>query len=126
MVTFSDAALDKTFAALAHPTRRAILTRLATDGSASVTELAEPFDVSLMAISKHLKVMEEAGLILRERDGRVNRCTFDPDSIRTAGHWIEMHRRFWTEQLDSLAAYLEGTSPGGGGERSTNEKGETR
>lgn len=129
MVTFSDSALDRTFAALAHPTRRAILTRLATDGSASVTELAEPFAVSLMAISKHLKVMQEAGLIRREKDGRVHRCSFDPGSIDTASRWIEMHRRFWTEQLDSLAAYLEGPGRGGGGEKSpteTHETGETR
>lgn len=126
MVTFSEDALDKTFAALAHPTRRAILTRLASDGSASVTELAEPFDVSLMAVSKHLKVMEGAGLIRREKDGRVRRCSFDPGSIATASRWIEMHRRFWTEQLDSLAAYLEGPGRGGGGEKSPNEKGEPR
>lgn len=126
MVTFADDALDRTFAALAHPTRRAILTRLATSGSASVTELAEPFEVSLMAISKHLKVMEEAGLIRREKDGRVHRCSFDPSSIDTASRWIEMHRRFWTEQLDSLAAYLEGSSTGGGGEKSSNERGDTR
>ncbi|MDA0329181.1 MAG: metalloregulator ArsR/SmtB family transcription factor [Gemmatimonadetes bacterium] len=108
MVTFSDTLLDRTFAALAHPTRRAILTRLATDGSASVSDLAEPFDVSLMAVSKHVKVMERAGLIRREKDGRVHRCSFDPDSIEAASDWIDMHRKFWTEQLDSLAAYLEG------------------
>jgi DNA-binding transcriptional ArsR family regulator len=124
MVTFSDdGTLDRTFAALAHPTRRAILSRLASDGSASVSELAEPFDVSLMAISKHLKVMEEAGLIRREKDGRVQRCSFEPDALATASRWIEMHRTFWTEQLDSLAAYLEG-SGGGGGERSNHEEGE--
>jgi len=126
MVTFSDATLDRTFFALAHPTRRAILTRLATDGSASVTELAEPFEVSLMAISKHLKVMEEAGLIRREKDGRVQRCSFDPGSMDTASRWIEMHREFWTEQLDSLASYLEESRRGGGGEKSSNERGESR
>ena len=107
MVAFSDEKLDRTFAALAHPTRRAILTRLATAGSASVSDLAEPFDVSLMAISKHLKVMGEAGLIRREKDGRVRRCTFDPGSIDDASDWIETHRRYWTQQLDSLAAFLE-------------------
>jgi DNA-binding transcriptional ArsR family regulator len=112
VVTFSDDVLDRTFAALAHPTRRAILTRLASRGSASVSELAEPFEVSLMAISKHLKVLESAGLIRRERDGRVHRSSFDPGSIDAAGQWIEMHRRFWTEQLDSLTAYLERSRSG--------------
>lgn len=107
MVTFSEELLDKTFSALAHPIRRAILTRLARDGSASVSDLAEPFDVSLMAVSKHLKVMDEAGLIRREKDGRVHRCSFDPEAMDVAKEWIERHRRFWTRQLDSLATYLE-------------------
>ncbi len=74
MVTFSDDTLDRTFSALAHPIRRTILTRLARGESASVSQLAQPFDVSLMAISKHWKVMEAAGLIRRENDGRVHRC----------------------------------------------------
>jgi len=107
VVAFSDGKLDRTFAALAHPIRRAILTRLASEGSASVSDLAEPFDVSLMAVSKHLKVMGEAGLIRRERDGRVRRCFFDPDSIDIVSDWIEAHRKFWTQQLDSLAAFVE-------------------
>ena len=124
MVAFSDEKLDLTFAALAHPTRRAILTRLATEGSASVSDLAEPFDVSLMAISKHLKVMGEAGLIRREKDGRVRRCSFDPSSIEIASDWIEAHRKYWTQQLDSLAAFLEGPRTGRGGERLPNEGGE--
>jgi DNA-binding transcriptional ArsR family regulator len=126
MVTLSDATLDRTFAALAHPTRRQILTRLATDGSASVGELAEPFDVSLMAISKHLKVMEGAGLIRREKDGRVHRCSFDPSSITAANRWIEWHRRYWTGQMDSLAAYLEGSSVGAPGTGEAMRKGEPR
>ena len=131
MVALPDEQLDRTFGALAHPIRRAILTRLARDGSASVSELAEPFDVSLMAVSKHLKVMEGAGLIRRERDGRVHRCSFDPDAIAEASDWIEKHRRFWTQQLDSLAAYLEESGPnrgsagrGGGGGRLPNEQGD--
>jgi DNA-binding transcriptional ArsR family regulator len=99
--------LDRTFAALAHPTRRAILSQLAQQGSASVTELAAPFDVSLMAISKHLKVLTEAELVRREKDGRVQRCSFDPEPIAAASDWIETHRRFWNQQLDALAAYLE-------------------
>ena len=135
MVTFSDDMLDRTFGALAHPIRRAILTRLAREGSASVSDLAEPFDVSLMAISKHLKVMESAGLIRREKDGRVHRCSYDPASMDEAVGWIEMHRRFWTQQLDSLAAYLEGPGApraektgrggsGGGGGRLPTTRGE--
>lgn len=121
MVTFSDDALDRTFAALAHPIRRAMLSRLARGEIASVTELAEPFDVSLMAISKHLRVMEDAGLIRREKDGRVQRCSFEADAITAAKDWIEVHRRYWTRQLDSLARYLEG---GGGGERRPDSEGE--
>jgi DNA-binding transcriptional ArsR family regulator len=101
--------LDRTFAALAHPTRRALLTRLAREGSASVSDLAEPFDVSLMAVSKHLKVLEEAGLIRKEQDGRVHRCSFDPAAIDVANDWIERHRAYWNQQLDSLTTYLEGT-----------------
>lgn len=107
MVAFSDDTLDRTFSALAHPIRRAILTRLARGESASVGDLAQPFDVTLMAISKHLKVMEEAGLIRRKKDGRVQRCSYDPSSIGIASDWIETHRRYWEQQLDSLAAYLE-------------------
>ena len=107
MVAVSDEMLDRTFAALAHPTRRAILSRLATEGSASVSDLAAPFDVSLMAISKHLKVMDEAGLIRREKDGRVHWCSFDPGAIGAASAWIEKHRRFWTGQLDAVAGYVE-------------------
>ena len=107
MVTFADDRLDKAFAALAHPIRRAILSRLTRGESASVGELAEPFDVSLMAVSKHLKVLDEAGLIRREKDGRVHRCSFDPEALEDARDWIETHRAFWTQQLDSLADYLE-------------------
>jgi DNA-binding transcriptional ArsR family regulator len=116
----TDERLDRTFAALAHPTRRAILTRLAREGSASVSDLAEPFDVSLMAVSKHLKVMDEAGLIRREKDGRVHRCSYDPRAMDAARDWIERHRRFWSQQLDSLTAYL--AAPGGDGGRLPNEE----
>lgn len=103
-------ALDRTFRALAHPLRRAMLTRLARDGSASISELAEPFEVSLMAISKHVKVMEGAGLVRRERDGRIQRCTFDPTPMESARGWIDRHRDFWDAQLDAVTRYLE--SPG--------------
>lgn len=111
MIASSSDTLDQTFGALAHPIRRAILTRLATEGSASVTDLAEPFDVSLMAVSKHLKVLAEAGLVSRERDGRVHRCSFEPEPFDVAGQWIEEHRQYWEQQLDSLAAYLKGETP---------------
>jgi len=107
VVALSEDALDRTFAALAHPTRRAILARLAREGEASVSDLAEPFDVSLMAVSKHLKVMADAGLIRREREGRVQRCSYDPRQLDAARAWIELHRRYWEQQLDALAAYLE-------------------
>ena len=107
MVTFVPDALDRTFAALAHPIRRSILTRLAQEGPASVGELAEPFEVSLMAISKHLKVMEGAGLVMRRKDGRVHRIRMDPQPMQKASEWIEEHRVFWEEQLDGLARYLE-------------------
>ena len=109
MVTFSDDILDKTFGALAHPIRRAILTRLAQGEVASVSELAEPFDVSLMAISKHLRVLTDAGLVRRQKDGRVQSCRYDPATMAVASDWIEVHRRYWSQQLDSLARYVEGT-----------------
>ena len=80
----------------------------------------------LMAVSKHLKVMGKAGLIRREKDGRVRRCSFDPGSIKGAGDWIEAHRRFWTQQLDSLAAFLEEPGTGAGSERLPNGGGEPR
>ncbi len=120
MIALLDDHLDRTFAALAHPIRRAILTRLARDGEASVSDLAEPFDVSLMAVSKHLKVLDEAGLVRREKDGRVQRCSYDPESLDGPKEWIERHERFWTRQLDSLVTYLEAPErdrrPAGGGD----------
>jgi DNA-binding transcriptional ArsR family regulator len=108
MVKYS-AGLDATFAALSDPTRRAILARLAL-GESSVTELAAPFDVSLPAISKHLKVLEGAGLLVRERDGRVHRCRLEAAPMRQAAGWIEHYRRFWEAQFDALERYLEKTS----------------
>lgn len=98
--------LDLTFGALADPIRRAILARLARD-EATVGELARPFDVSRPAISKHLRVLERAGLVQRTRDGRVSRCELDAEPMREAADWIERYREFWEEQLDSLARYLE-------------------
>jgi DNA-binding transcriptional ArsR family regulator len=105
MVDRSSGALDAVFSALSDPTRRAILGRLA-DGEASVGELAEPFDVSLQAISKHLGVLERAGLLAREVDGRVHRCQLVEEPLRGAIDWIARAGRFWELQLDSLERYL--------------------
>jgi DNA-binding transcriptional ArsR family regulator len=109
MVNYSNAALDGTFGALADATRRAILARLA-QGEATVTELAQPFKVSLPAVSKHLRVLESAGLLRREIDGRIHRCRLDADPIKNASAWLEQYRVFWEAQFDSLAKYLEYTS----------------
>ncbi len=105
MVNYTDASLDSTFSALADPTRRAILERLA-EGESSVTALAEPFDVSLPAISKQLGVLENAGLLVREKDGRVRRCRLDAAPMQEAVRWMETYRRFWEDKLSSLASYL--------------------
>jgi DNA-binding transcriptional ArsR family regulator len=106
MVNYQPDPLSATFAALADPTRRAILARLAT-GEATVGELASPFAMSLPAVSKHLTVLEDAGLIARERDGRLRRCRVRAAPLRAAAEWIETYRKFWEDQLDALAAYLE-------------------
>lgn len=102
--------LDLTFGALADPTRRAILVRLA-GGEATVGELARPFHVSRPAISKHLRVLERAGLVRRARDGRVSRCELDAVPMRDAAEWVERYRKFWEDQLDSLSRYLEREAP---------------
>lgn len=98
--------LDQTFAALADPTRRAILARLA-EGEARAGELAAGFEVSWPAVTKHLRVLERAGLLRQERDGRVRRCRLEAAPLSAAAVWIEHYRRFWTEQLDGLAGFLE-------------------
>ena len=98
--------LDTTFAALSDPTRRAILARLAT-GEATVGELAEPFDISLPAISRHLKVLESASLIENEREGKHRRCRLKPDALASATEWLDFHRRFWSGSLDRLAEHLK-------------------
>ena len=97
--------LSETFAALADPTRRAILARLAS-GACSVTELARPFDMSLPAISKHLKVLERAGLISRGRDAQRRPCRIEATRLKEATDWLERYRRFWDESFDRLDAYL--------------------
>lgn len=113
MVKYSQDPLSAVFGALSDPTRRAILERLAR-GEFTVSELAEPFDMSLPAVSKHLKVLEEAGLLHRLRDGRLRRCRLDPAPLGAASNWIESHRAFWDAQFQRLERYLEeteGTTP---------------
>ncbi|TMQ61621.1 MAG: winged helix-turn-helix transcriptional regulator [Candidatus Eisenbacteria bacterium] len=97
--------LNATFAALADPTRRAILARL-TLGEVSVTELAEPFDMSLPAVSKHLKVLERAGLIARGREAQWRPCRLDAGPMKDAAEWLDRYRRFWEESFDRLDVYL--------------------
>ena len=97
--------LDKTFAALADPTRRAILARLAS-GEVAVTELAKPFDMSLPAISKHLKVLERAGLITRGREAQWRPCRLEAGPLKDAAKWLEHYREFWDASLDRLDGYL--------------------
>ena len=101
-----EGSLNRVFAALADPTRRAILERL-TKGEATVGELSEPFAISRPAISKHLDVLEGAGLVHRVPDGRVNRCRLDGDPLRDAVALMERYRKHWERQLDALARYLE-------------------
>ena len=97
--------LSATFAAIADPTRRAILARLAS-GQASVTELAKPFDMTLPAVSKHLKVLEHAGLISRGRDAQWRPCRLEAGRLREVADWVERYRRFWEESFDRLDDYL--------------------
>lgn len=111
MSTSPDRLLDRTFAALANPTRRAILAHLARTGVASVTDLAQPHGVSLMAISKHIRVMEGAGLVTHQKDGRVKKCRLDAEPLRHAVSWMQNYRRFWEGQFDSLEKYLEESKP---------------
>ncbi|WP_406084619.1 metalloregulator ArsR/SmtB family transcription factor [Micromonospora zamorensis] len=93
------------FAALADPTRRAILARLAT-GEATVNELAAPFPISLQSISKHLAVLERAGLIVRTREAQWRRCRLDPAPLRTLAEWVDQYRRLWDDRYDTLDDYL--------------------
>ena len=98
--------LSSTFAALADPTRRAILARLIT-GEASVTELAKPFDMSMPAVSKHLKVLERAGLIARGREAQWRPCRIEAAPLKDASDWLEHYRVIWEQRLDRLDAYLQ-------------------
>lgn len=99
-------ALNRVFAALADPTRRAILARLA-GGETSVMELARPFEMTLPGISKHLKVLEQAGLIARSRDAQRRPCRLNAEPLRDVAAWVEEYRRFWEESLDRLDEYLK-------------------
>jgi DNA-binding transcriptional ArsR family regulator len=98
--------LSQVFSALADPTRRAILARL-SKGEASVNELAEPFDITLPAVSKHLKVLEKAGLIERTRDAQYRPCRLQAAPLRDAADWIDHYRQYWEESFDRLDAYLK-------------------
>ena len=99
--------LDATFSALADPSRRQILDTLSA-GEASIAHLAEPFDVSLQAVSKHIRVLEDAGLLVREKEGRVQWCRLTATPMKAAEEWIGGYREFWEQQLDALEAYVSG------------------
>jgi len=107
MVKFLSSALDRTFSALADPTRRALVMRLAAEPDLSVSELAAPFAVSLPAIMKHLDVLSGAGLVARAKTGRVVACRLDAEPMRDAFEWLNRYEKFWSERLSSLAAFLE-------------------
>ncbi len=106
MVKHYSEQLDRTFFALSDPTRRAIISNLATQGTCSVLELAKPFDMSLPAISKHLKLLENANLIAREQQGRVHYLKLRSDPMREAEEWLIAYQQFWQSQLDSLEDFL--------------------
>ena len=105
MVKYQSNELDATFGALSDATRRGILEQL-SHGDSSVTKLSEPYEISLPAISKHLRVLEKAGLLSQEKDGRVRRCRLDAGPMKEVSDWISRYQRFWEQQLDSLASFL--------------------
>ena len=107
MVDSSDAQLDRTFAALTDPTRRAILARLEQEDSVSISDLARPFAIKLPAVMKHLDVLSAAGLITRSKGGRTVAVRLAPDPMREAMTWLRRYERFWSTRLDRLAAYAE-------------------
>jgi DNA-binding transcriptional ArsR family regulator len=106
MVKYEDPALDAVFAALADSTRRGILESLSSGGDLAVSELAAPHDMSLPGFMKHLKVLEDAGLVTRNKEGRVVSCTLEAQPMKQASAWMARYEKFWTEKLDSLARYL--------------------
>jgi len=109
MVKYSSKTLNRTFAALADPTRRRILAHLSR-GNHRVTHLARPHDMSLPAVSKHLRILEKAGLLRRRRYGRVHEMQLDAKPLQQAAQWVEEYRKFWEGSLDRLAEYLEKTT----------------
>lgn len=112
MVKFQDAQLDRTFSALADPTRRALLARLEHEDGLSVSELAKPFPVSLPAIMKHLDVLSDAGLVTRTKTGRTVSCRLNAEPMEEAMGWLAHYQRFWTQRLDALEALLEARRKG--------------
>ncbi|MBV8626660.1 MAG: helix-turn-helix transcriptional regulator [Paraburkholderia sp.] len=107
MVKYQEAALDRTFAALADPTRRALLARLSDQQDLSVSELAAPFEMSLPAVMKHLDVLSDAGLVTRTKTGRTVACRLSAGPMEEAMRWLNHYERFWSEQLERLAAFVE-------------------
>jgi len=108
MVQFSSSSLDSTFAALSDPTRRAILAQLSL-GECAVSDLAQPFSMTLTAVAKHLKVLEGAGLVQRQKVGRVVHCRLDAARMQEASEWLAGYERFWRTRLDALGRYLDET-----------------
>ena len=106
MVNYTTGQLDPVFAALSDPTRRAILTRL-IQGEATVTQVAKPFKTSLPAISKHIKILEQAGLLARRKDGRIHHLRLVASPLKNAMGWLEQYQGFWESQLDSLEQFLK-------------------
>lgn len=106
---FSEGRLDMIFRALGDPTRRALLARLA-EGPGMVTELAQPFGMSLPAVSRHIRVLENAGLVARTVEGRIHHCSLSAVPLKDIEKWLSQYRRFWEGTLDSLARYVEGES----------------
>jgi len=107
MVYYSSQPLDRVFAALADPTRRALIARLSEQDSLSVSELAAPLSMSLPAVMKHLDVLSQAGLVAREKSGRVVSCRLRAEPMREANDWLNRYQKFWSERLDRLANFLE-------------------
>lgn len=107
MVNYGEERLDRVFSALSDPTRRAILARLSRKSSLSITALAEPFEIKLPAVMKHLDVLADVGLIRRAKAGRTVRVELEAGSLKSAMHWLRDHERFWSASLDRLAAYAE-------------------
>jgi len=107
MVYYQKPDLDRTFAALADPTRRALLARLSQTDSLSVSDLAEPFAMSLPAVMKHLDVLSDAGLVTRNKNGRTVSCRLRATPMQAANDWLNRYQRFWSDRLDQLAAFLE-------------------